>query len=121
MIVAGLLAYLPNLLNYRVDTIRGGRITNPFSIVRAQPVKLWFAVLDDLTPANKLTMNKLLLSKDPFDFSGAETIQMNISGSPILENLPGSRQRVNYYHNATIDPSNSGHIYTSDSIHFCIK
>ncbi len=67
----GLVAYLPDYGNLRVDTIRNGIPFNPFVVPANTQVTIWFGLVDDLTNPFSFTYNKVRFSTDPLDFSNA--------------------------------------------------
>lgn len=100
----GLVAFLPNQFNYRLDTIRGGRPTNPFAAIKNSVVDIWFAFGDDLTSPQDFTVNEVLFSKDLFDFSNATKANLTIE-SPIFHRPVGIGQTVPFYHKVSINTS----------------
>jgi len=110
----GLLAYLPNQGNLRVDTIRGGQPYQPFMVSAAQDIDLYFCYLEE-TPAgdtifgNALSVNQIKFSKNPFDFTNAVSRTMTVNPfSPLLSNFAFSFINIGfplmYTHKITINP-----------------
>lgn len=84
----GLAAFLPAFNNQRIDTIRvDGRFTSFYAPVD-QNIKIWFLYLDinengDETLGNILTYNKIKFSTNPFDFSNALELSLNMGFTTI--------------------------------------
>lgn len=85
----GLVAYLPDYNNMRVDTVRNGIITNPFAVPANTNLKIWFGLADDKTYPFLFTYNKVRFSTDPFDFSNAMELPLDITITPHYEWLWG--------------------------------
>ena len=112
----GLLAYLPNSNDIRVDTIRGNFVFNPFLAPEGEELELWFLYLDvtennDTIFGNELAHNKIKMSTNPFDFSGAVELDMNVALIPNL--IPTAFSQpigfpVPYYQNVTFNPADYG-------------
>ncbi len=112
----GLVAYLPNNNDIRVDTIRGGNTFNPFLAPEGEELELWFLYLDvtennDTIFGNELTYNKIKLSTNPFDFSDAVELDMEL---PLIPNMVATAFSqplgfpVPYYQNVTFNPADHG-------------
>lgn len=106
----GLVAWLPNSGNFRVDTIRSD-IVNPFYIPLEEDVTLRFCFLDPTTDepiswGGDLTHNKLMLSTDAFNFSDAVEIDMEVK-EPLLLDFSYSMQATSvpipYFHEVTFN------------------
>lgn len=116
----GLLAYLPEQSNERVDRI-GNRTENyalsPFIIPPNTNLELWFLVFDlnssnEYLFGNALTYNKVQFSTDPFDFSNAVELNLTVPLVPKLEPIIFSsldaEAPLPYYQNVTFNPSDYG-------------
>jgi len=109
----GLLAYLNN---FRIDTIRPGSPFNPFQTLNNQEIELWFGYLDyDLEGnflfGNTLTHNKIRLSTNPFDFSNAQELDLQLMTIPRLINSVFSQPDNNefpYYQRIVFNPNDYG-------------
>ncbi|MCB0644808.1 MAG: hypothetical protein KDC44_24350, partial [Phaeodactylibacter sp.] len=132
----GLTAYLPDLGDARVDTIRGSVFTNPFLIPGGadQNVTLKFLYLE-ATPAgdtilgSQLGYNRIRFSKNPFDFTDAPEIQMTFNPFPEMISSVFSQDYpipLPYHHSITINPADLGFVsgdvvfmrtYVQDSDH----
>lgn len=87
----GVVAYLPNNDNFRIDTIRGESNFNPFYAPIGENLDLWFLYLDvtsenDTIFGNSLTYNKIQLSTNPIDFNDAIELNMTLEFIPKFEN-----------------------------------
>jgi hypothetical protein len=87
--LAGMVAYLPSQGYLRVDTMRGGIITNPFMVPQNEDVEIWFAIYDDITFPYSFTYNKVKYSTEAFDFSAAGETDLELEIVPKIENLFG--------------------------------
>jgi hypothetical protein len=85
----GLVAYLPDQDDYRVDTIRGGEFINPFAVPQNSNVTIWFGIIDDYTLPFSFTFNKVAFSTDPFDFSSAVEMDLTLTAFPLYETIFG--------------------------------
>lgn len=109
----GLVAYLNG---FRIDTIRPGSPFNTFQTLNNQEIELWLGYIDyDLEGqfqfGNTLTHNKLRLSLNPFDFSNAAELDMEIVPMPLLINSIFSQQDQNqfpYYQRVVFNPNDLG-------------
>lgn len=109
----GVLAYLNN---FRIDTIRPGSPFNTFQTLDNQEMELFFGYLDydlngDFKFGNTLTFNKLKLSLNPFDFSDAVELNLEVLTTPILLNSIFSQPDSNefpYYQRVSFNPSDLG-------------
>lgn len=86
----GMLAYLPNQSNQRIDDQRGASPYQPFMAPANDDIELWFGYLEeqpagDTVFGNVLTVNQLKFSTDPFTFSNAVTVNMTVPFIPKLE------------------------------------
>ncbi|MCB0703760.1 MAG: hypothetical protein KDC34_00555 [Saprospiraceae bacterium] len=112
----GLAAYLPDFNDFRVDTARGGVFFNPFMTLAAEDMELWFLYIDE-TPAgdtifgNELTYNKIQFSDDPYDFSNAVELQMQVVLIPNFISSVFSQEvgfPIPYYQTITVNPASLG-------------
>jgi len=122
----GVGAFLPNLSDYRVDTIRGGDIYAPFFTLVNQDVTLWFLYTDDglfadgINFGNDLTYNKIQLSLDYDDFSNAIELDLEVPAVPLI--LPSAYSQpyvffpLEYTHRVTFNPEALG-FNVGDLIH----
>jgi len=109
----GVLAYLNN---FRIDTIRPGSPFNSFQTLDNQEMELLFGYLDydlngDFKFGNTLTFNKLKLSLNPFDFSNAIELDLEVLPVPILMNSVFSQPDANtfpYYQRVSFNPNDLG-------------
>ncbi|MCS6917154.1 MAG: hypothetical protein RMK52_03600 [Chitinophagales bacterium] len=85
----GLVAYLPDHNNLRVDTIRNGIIINPFLVPANTNLKIWFGLADDKTYPFFFTYNKVRFSTNAFDFSNAKETPLEVTFTPHYEWLFG--------------------------------
>ena len=85
----GLVAYLPDQNNFRVDTIRGGIITNPFAVIQGNNVQIWWGLYDDITLPFSFTYNKVKFSTDPFNFDNAVEVPLQQVVNPHFDLLFG--------------------------------
>ncbi|MEX0967471.1 MAG: hypothetical protein WD077_09550 [Bacteroidia bacterium] len=101
----GLLAFLPDLNDYRVDTVRGRSFLNPFAVPANSTLDIWFGFLDDSTVPQLFSHNKVKFSKSPYDFSNAVTQDLIVESSPLLGPAfgGGANQRLPYYHHVEIN------------------
>jgi hypothetical protein len=114
----GLLAYLPNQGNQRIDTVRGGQIYQPFLAPVSQDIDIYFCYLEETAAGdtifgNALTVNQIKFSKIPFDFTNAVTRNLTVNPfSPLLSNFAFSSINVGfplmYTHKVTINPAALG-------------
>ena len=113
----GLVAYLPNLFNFRVDTVRGGNNFNPFATLHAQEVEIYFAIYDagfDRVPfpATDITRTKKLkLSTSIVNFEDAVELELEKVASPKVENSVFSApygSPVSHYYRVRINWSDLG-------------
>ncbi len=84
----GVLGFLPNLGNIRVDTVRGGGMYNPFVTLVNQDITLWFlygdnALLGEFSFGDNLGYNKIKLSLDRLDFGNAVELDMEVPDVPL--------------------------------------
>lgn len=85
----GVLAYLPDQNDFRVDTIRGGIITNPFAVLQGNNVQIWWGLYDDITLPFAFTYNKVKFSTDPFNFDNAVEVPLQQVFTPHFDFLFG--------------------------------
>ncbi len=120
----GLLAFHPELNDYRLDTIRGGVNYNPFAALVNQEISIWFTYTDsnelnnEISNGANLTYNKVKLSLDRFDFSNAVTFDLNIAADPLSGQVAFSsfsEDVFDYYHNFSFKPTDYG-FNTGDQI-----
>ncbi|HUM47350.1 MAG TPA: hypothetical protein PLD84_10495 [Chitinophagales bacterium] len=83
----GIVAYLPDQNNYRVDTLRGGITTNPFMVTQHTNVKIWIGIYDDITLPFQFTYNKVKFSTDPFNWDDALEVPLQSQLIPHMEQL----------------------------------
>lgn len=83
----GLVAYLPDQDNFRVDTLRGGITTNPFMVTQNTNVKIWIGIYDDITLPFQFAYNKVKFSTDPFDWDNALEVPLQSQIIPHIEQL----------------------------------
>ncbi|MEP7128967.1 MAG: hypothetical protein ABI729_08870 [Chitinophagales bacterium] len=83
----GIVAYLPDQNDYRVDTLRGGITTNPFMVTQNTNLKIWIGIYDDITLPFQFTFNKVKFSTDPFDWDDALEVQLQSQLLPHIEQL----------------------------------
>lgn len=81
----GLVAYQPDQNDFRVDTLRGGIITNPFMVSQNANVKIWFGMYDDLTYPFQFTYNKVKFSTDLFNWDNAVEVNLQTQVAPHFE------------------------------------
>jgi len=114
----GLLAFLPNQSNQRIDTIRGGQPYQPFLAPANDNIDLWFCYLEE-TPAgdtlfgNALTVNQIKFSKNPFDFNNSVTVNMTaMPFTPYISTFAFSFINIGfplqYTQKVTINPTTLG-------------
>jgi hypothetical protein len=112
----GLLAFAPDFFNYRVDTSRGGVPYNPFVTLENVKLEVWFGYYD-ITPdglfvlGNELTHNKVQLSTDPFNFTNAVELNLEVAASPkIIKSIfsQPNPEDVPYYQKVTFNPTALG-------------
>lgn len=88
----GVVAYLPDNNDLRIDTFRvDGYRYNPYIIPANEDVRMWFYFVDrdingDWFSANGLTYNKIQFSTDAIDFSNAIERDLNVGFAPLFEN-----------------------------------
>lgn len=113
----GLVAFLPNSNDLRVDTFRVDNYSfNPFVIPADEPVELWFFFVDmDLEQnyrfGNVLTYNKIRFSTDVFGFTNASELDMDVATSPLFANSVFSQYEENdipHFQNVTFTPTDLG-------------
>jgi hypothetical protein len=107
----GVAAFLPDFGNYRIDTVRGGVIVNPFMAPTSEDVSLWFLYTDvtaagDTIFGNELMHNMIKFSTDPYDFSDAVELQMELVIFPNL--IPSVFSQFSgipypHYHNIVVN------------------
>lgn len=78
----GLVAYLPNSGNQRIDSIRGAASYYPFYAPANSDIKIWMGLYDDITLPPLFTYNKIKFSTDPNDFSSAPALPMTVEFNP---------------------------------------
>ena len=114
----GIAAFLPNLGNIRVDTIRNNQIYAPFFTFPDQDMKLWFLfgdtdLLENFTFGHPLTFNKIKFSTDRFDFSNAVELDLDVPTDDLALNSVYSIPfnggfDLFYTHTLTINPADLG-------------
>ncbi len=119
----GVAAYLPNFNNQRIDTSRVNGQFSAFVAPANQNINFWFLYVDVNENGmevlgNVLTHNTIKFSNDPYDFSNATTIQMNMGLKAInsVFSQPFGTP-VPYYQNLTMKPSDYG-FSTGDVVYF---
>lgn len=130
----GVAAFLPDVGDLRIDTMRNGVFFNPFLAPVDENIELWFLLLDvtpegDTIPSNTLTYNRIRFSTDPLDFSGAVERNLTVPFFPELIASVLSQPfpvPLPYYQNVTVKPSDLGfqpgevvymRVYVKDSDH----
>ncbi|MBX7109229.1 MAG: hypothetical protein K1X61_11325 [Chitinophagales bacterium] len=103
----GLVAYLPDQGDYRVDTLRGGITTNPFMVTQNTNVKIWIGIYDDLTLPFQFTFNIVKFSTDPFDWSEALEVPLQLQFAPHIEHLFG--QDLPFYLSCVVNTASFEH------------
>ncbi len=83
----GLVAYLPDQGDFRVDTLRGGITTHPFMVTQNTNVKIWIGIYDDITLPFQFTYNKVKFSTDPFNWEDALEVPLQSQIIPHIEQL----------------------------------
>lgn len=123
---AGMVAFADiSGIDYRIDTIRGNNVFNPFGSLKNLNVTIWMAVIDDSTDIADYSNSRFLFSDDPFDFSNATEIQATYSQTPkIIPNWYGTGNTVTLHWKATFNTSMfpEGEVtffryYTNDGAH----
>jgi len=114
----GVGAFLPNLADYRVDTIRGGEIYAPFVTFPDQDMKLWFLygdndLLENFSFGHTFTYNKIKFSLDRYDFSNAIELDLEVPADDLNLNSVYSTPsnggfQLLYTHTLTINPADLG-------------
>ncbi|MGB3076403.1 MAG: hypothetical protein WBB36_13820 [Chitinophagales bacterium] len=99
----GLVAYLPDQNNFRVDTLRGEILTNPFMVTQNTNVKIWIGIYDDITPPFQFTFNKVKFSTDAFNWDDAIEVPLQSQLFPHMETLFGAT--LPFYLYCTINTS----------------
>ena len=106
----GVIAWLPDSGNFRLDTIREN-VVNPFYVPLDQDVTMRFYFQDvnenqDTIFGNNLTFNKLKLSTNAFDFSDAVELDLTIEDPMTTyyyySSIP-SAEPILYYHEVTFN------------------
>lgn len=113
----GVAAFLPNVNDTRVDTIRTGQTYAPFYSLLNQDVTLWFLYTDDdlfgeFNFGNNLSHNKIQLSTDRDDFSNAIELDLEVPVTPLTLASAYSEPFVffplQYTHKVTFNPEALG-------------
>ena len=113
----GVVGFLPNMSNYRVDTIRNGFIYNPFVTLLSEDLTLWFlyadnSLLGEFSFGNNLGFNKIKLSLDRLDFSDAIELDLEVAATPneipSVYSQPFTSFPLQYTHKVTINPQTLG-------------
>lgn len=130
----GVAAFLPEMSDFRIDTIRGGVFFNPFLAPADEEIRMSFLILD-VTPAgdtifgNTLTHNKIRFSTSPITFDNPVELSLDVPVFPYL--IPSVLSQpfavpLPYYQSVTFNPQNLGfqpgevvyfRIYVRDSDH----
>lgn len=105
---AGMAAFADfNGLDYRVDTIRGNNIFNPFGTLKNLNMTIWMAFSDDSTDISSFTSGKILFSDDFNDFSNAVEIQATYSPTPkIIPDWYGTGNTAELYWKVELNTNN---------------
>ena len=110
----GLVAWLPNSGNYRLDTIRENAIS-PFYIPLDEEVTIRFLFIDatengEVVFGNSLAHNKLLLSTNAFDFSDAVELELAIENVMLINSQysQDTPEPLPYYQETTFKLSDLG-------------
>ncbi len=113
----GVAAFLPDQFNFRVDTIRGVDIFNPFPTFVNEDMDLWFLYGDtdlyqNFSFGQQLTFNKIKFSLDRLDFSDAVELDLDASNELQLQSVYSQPFNQNfqifYAHHITINPAELG-------------
>ena len=113
----GVAAFLPNINDYRVDTIRANQVYAPFFTIVNQDVTLWFLFTDDalfgeFSFGQGLTYNKIQLSSDQYDFSNAIELDLEVAPAPLTLASAYSQPffifPLEYTHRVTFNPGALG-------------
>jgi hypothetical protein len=119
----GVLAYLPNLNNQRIDTARINGNFSSFVAPYNQNIELWFLYVDvneqgTEVLGNVLTYNKIKFSDDLYGFGNSSEIQMSL-GLKIVNSVFSQPfgTPIPYYQNVTFKPSDYGY-QAGDVIYF---
>lgn len=113
----GLVAYLPNQNDLRVDTFRVDNfVYNSFIVPANEDIKMWLLFIDvdieqNYVLGNGLTYNKIQFSADPYDFSNAIELDMQVelfsfNINSVLSTY--SDDPFPYFQNLTINPTDLG-------------
>ncbi|GDX51956.1 hypothetical protein LBMAG27_10030 [Bacteroidota bacterium] len=78
----GLVAYLPNSGNQRIDSIRGASSYYPFYAPANSDVEIWMGLYDDITLPPFFTYNKIKFSTDPNNFPNVTANSMTVEINP---------------------------------------
>lgn len=120
----GMLAYLPDFFDLRIDTFRlDDNYLNPFIFPTGQDeMDIWFGFIDydfEGTPSfgNTLSFNKIKFSTNPYDFSDAIEMDLEVVNDPQL--IPSVFSQPNpdplpYYQKITVNPASMG--FSSEDI-----
>ena len=102
--IFGILAYLPDVGNMRVDSIRyNDRFYNPFIVPANSNVKIWIGLYDTGEDGSfqlpVFTYYKVKFSKNqPYDFSGATEFNLTREIQPHMGPTPFGAQAPYFYH-----------------------
>ncbi len=119
----GVVAFLPNSSNQRLDTIRQAGQFSSFLAPANQNIQLWFLYLDvnengDEVLGNLLTDNRIKLSRFIYNYTNALTLNMTMGVNTIASVLSEPFQTaVPYFQNITFKPSDYG-FSAGDVIYF---
>ncbi|MDX2249513.1 MAG: hypothetical protein SF052_22205 [Bacteroidia bacterium] len=69
-------------IEYRIDTIRGNNVFNPFASLKNLNITIWMAVSDDSTALSAFKNSRMLFSEEFDDFGGATQISATYSPTP---------------------------------------
>lgn len=83
----GVVAYLTDQNDFRVDTIRGGNDVFPFMVAHGSNLRIWFGIIDDITAPFLFTYNEVKFSTDRHDWNNAVTVPLHLEILPWYETL----------------------------------
>ena len=113
----GVVAYLPDNNNFRIDTARIDNVVfNPFITSADENMEMWLLFLDmdadqNYVLGNALTYNKIQFSTEPFTFSNPVELDLQVEIIPNLINSVFStynQEQLPYYQKVTFKPSDLG-------------
>jgi hypothetical protein len=100
----GIVAFLPDLKNYRVDTIRGKSVIYPFLIPKNTKADIWFGLYDDKNLPTQFTVNQVKFSTDAVNFSNPVTMNLTVDNAP--SSFPGfDKKPYPFYDHVQINTS----------------